>query len=288
MKMLQTLFLSITVLLSIGGCKTYNSKLEMLKREQSEVVEMKAINRINDIPAPEGYEKIVLNENSFGSWLRLLSLRKNNTVYLYDGALKANQSWHYRVIDISTGNKNLQQCADAIMRLRAEYYFSQKAYDKIVFYTGDGTKMSFVNYAKGERYAVRSNSLKSYQSGNQHECYSNECLLSFLENVFGYCGTYTIKDMTDLKAAVYEIAPGDVFVTAGSPGHAMMVADVAVNKKTGKKAYMLLQGFMPAQDIHIVHNLNNKSISPWYELNPNEWVNTPGKIFALTDLRQWR
>ena len=94
--------------------------------------------------------------------------------------------------------------------------------------------------------------------------------------------------MTDLKAAVYEIAPGDVFVTAASPGHAMMVADVAVNKKTGKKAYMLLQGFMPAQDIHIVRNLNNKLMSPWYELNPNEWVNTPGKIFALTDLRQWR
>ena len=109
MKMLQTFVLSIGVLLSLSGCKTDNSKLEMLKRHQSEVEEMKAINQINEIPAPEGYEKITLNENTFGSWLRLLSLRKNNTVYLYDGTLKANQSWHYRVIDISTGNKNLQQ-----------------------------------------------------------------------------------------------------------------------------------------------------------------------------------
>jgi len=35
------------------------------------------------------------------------------------------------VLDVRVGNKNLQQCADAIMRLRAEYLFQQQWYNAI-------------------------------------------------------------------------------------------------------------------------------------------------------------
>ena len=76
-------------------------------------------------PLPPGYKRIPVDSGSFGGFLRSIRLRKNNTFYLYNGQPKLQQDLHYAVLDISTGNKDLQQCADAIMRLRAEYFCSQ-------------------------------------------------------------------------------------------------------------------------------------------------------------------
>jgi len=81
--------------------------------------------------------------------------------------------------------------------------------------------------------------------------------------------------------------PGDVFVKAGAPGHAMIVVDMAVNETGGKKIYMLAQGYMPAQDMHIVINPNSSTLSPWYELNGDEQIITPGWLFDKKQLRRF-
>src|ERR1700730_2514101 len=75
---------------------------------------------ISDIPLPHGYWKIPVYEHSFANWLRKIRLKKSKTVYLYNGKPKANQMAQFAVLDISTGKKDLQQCADAVLRLRAE------------------------------------------------------------------------------------------------------------------------------------------------------------------------
>ena len=43
-------------------------------------------------------------------------------IYLFNGRLRDNQSTHFAVLDIPVGDKDLQQCADAMMRLRAESF----------------------------------------------------------------------------------------------------------------------------------------------------------------------
>jgi len=71
----------------------------------------------------------------------------------------------------------------------------------------------------------------------------------FPEIVFSYCGTISlskeIKPVNDLN----NLQAGDVFIKAGSPGHAMM--DVAINGQ-GENIFMLAQGLMPAQSMHVV------------------------------------
>lgn len=226
---------------------------------------------VNDIPLPDGYKRIVMADTSFGSWLQKIRLRKNNTVYLYNGNPIPNQTLHYAVLDFSTGNKDLQQCADAIMRLRAEYYFSQKEYSKINF---KSTNKIF-NFQQWLNYI---------DSPEQDE---HTLLLQFLQEVFINCGTYTVDAMTT-NIHMNEMQPADVFVKAGAPGHAMIIVDVAINEATGDTIYLLAQGFMPAQDMHIVINPNDRKLSPWYKVDEKFKIITAGWIFEQTQLKRWK
>jgi len=223
--------------------------------------------KISDIPLPEGYTRVPVQPGSFAEWLHNINLRKNNTVYLYNGQPIAQQELHYAVLDISTGTKDLQQCADAIMRLRAEYYFSRKEYGKINFTSG-ASAYNFNSFAA------------------RQQCFSHDCLLQFMEKVFINCGTYTVDEMTK-PTALTGVQGGDVFVKAGAPGHAMVVVDVAQNA-AGDKIYLLAQGFMPAQDMHIVINPASSALSPWFSASANTSIVTPGWAFNPNQFKRWK
>jgi len=78
---------------------------------------------------------------------------------------------------------------------------------------------------------------------------------------------------------------GDVLIKGGSPGHAMIVADMAKNER-GKIIYLLVQGFMPAQDIHVVNNPADPGLSPWFDLD-KKTILTPGWKFTNVDFKHW-
>jgi hypothetical protein len=89
---------------------------------------------------------------SFEDWLRHLPLKKGKPpVYLYNGRLKENQSAHYAVIDIDVGNSDLQQCADALIRLRAEYLYSIGDFSSIHFKFTSGHNAEYSRWREGYR-----------------------------------------------------------------------------------------------------------------------------------------
>jgi hypothetical protein len=45
--------------------------------------------------------------------------------------------------------------------------------------------------------------------------------------------------------------------------------------KRVKKVYLLAQGYMPAQDIHVLKNPVNASLSHWYAVNVIPWLLKP-------------
>ena len=83
-----------------------------------------------------------------------------------------------------------------------------------------------------------------------------------------------------------EVNIGDVLIKGGSPGHAMLVVDMAVNK-AGKKIILLSQSYMPAQDIHLVMNPEYPKISPWYIVDNEADIITPEWVFKPSQLRYW-
>jgi hypothetical protein len=216
---------------------------------------------IDQIPIPEGYERTVVESGSFAVWLRKIGLKADNTVYLFDGSKKANQSAQFAVLDISVGKKNLQQCADAVMRIRAEYLFSKTYFDKIIFTDNNGTPYVF------------------------RQPHNRTNFDAYLNRVFGMCGSASLSKQLRYST-MRQILPGDVLIRGGFPGHAVIVMDVAVDS-VGNKIYLLAQSYMPAQDIHILNNPSNKKLSPWYQVNDDEVIETPEYIFTKSELKKW-
>jgi hypothetical protein len=237
---------------------------------------------IGQIPVPAGYERVIAETNSFSEWLRQIRLKRDSKVYLYNGTLKANQLSQFAVLDISVGNSDLQQCADAIMRLRAEYFFNQNNINAIHFKATAGNELSFAKWLKGERYKLKGNKLFAYITKPSPDDKRVQ-LDKFLEIVFTYCGTLSLEKETR-SINLNDIQIGDVFVKGR--GHAMMVVDVAVNHE-GKKMYMLAQSAMPAQDIHIVKNPMDEKVSPWYEIGTGSKIITPEWIFFKNQVKRW-
>ena len=215
------------------------------------------------IPLPDGFERIEADSNSFASWLRIRHLKDGKTVHLYDGSIKKNQQAQFAVMDISVGNKNLQQCADAVMRLRAEYLFDEKRYSEIIFTDNNKTNYIF------------------------DPPYTRTHFNNYLLQVFGMCGSASLAKQLKPVSNFSAIIAGDVLIRGGFPGHAAIVMDVANNKK-GEKIFMLAQSYMPAQDIHILVNPSKTEVTPWYTANESaEHILTPEYLFYKSELKQW-
>ena len=72
---------------------------------------------------------------------------------------------------------------------------------------------------------------------------------------------------------------GDMLIKGGSPGHIVMLADEAINNK-GEKLFLLFQGNTPAQSVHLVKNLENDAISPWYQLENTDVIPVSNYTFS--------
>jgi len=271
----------ISILIAYCNRNTSNKNEHFISLQQSS----SSYKAIREIPLPLGYKRVVEEKNSFGDWLRTINLKQDPRIYLFNGRLKDDQSTHFAVLDMPVGNKDLQQCADAIMRLRAEYFFNCDNIDSICFKATDGTDLSFLKWMKGERYRLTGTRLTCYNSGSSRGN-KRQQLEQFLEVVFSYCGTISLDRETSPVNDLNNLKTGDIFIKAGSPGHAMVIVDVAVNNE-GEKIFMLAQGFMPAQSIHIVKNLGDKTMSPWYRVTDALKIVTPQWVFYPNQLKRW-
>ena len=110
---------------------------------------------------------------------------------------------------------------------------------------------------------------------------------SYLDLVYSYAGTLSLeKELKPIKFT--EMATGDVLIRGGSPGHAVIVVDMAQNQATGDKIFLFAQSYMPAQDIHILQNPNDAKLSPWYSItSPGDEVITPEWDFKKLQLRRF-
>lgn len=235
---------------------------------------------------PKDYEWLNESQGSFGYFIENFKLKSYGSQILrYDGTPISTQHLHEAVFDIDTGNKDLQQCADAVIRLRAEYLYTMKRSDEIKFHFTSGDLMSWNDYKNGTRAFVNGNSVSFRKTAGFDDSYQN--FRAYLDLIFNYAGTISLHKETKPVIKSSDLKTGDILITPGSPGHVVFVAGVCKNKD-GKKLFLLGEGFTPAQSIHLLSNPFNKNISPWYELDVNApETKTARYIFKPTNFRSF-
>ena len=237
------------------------------------------------ILTPKGYKRIKAKKGSFEAFLRNYRLKPDGSpVLLYDGREKWNQSAHIAVFRLPIESEDLQQCADSIMRVYGEYYYDKKAYDKITFPLGNGFIADFDKWRRGYSISVSGNKITWVYSPKNDSSYDS--FKRFMRIVFAYSGTLNM-DYSSKKIKLAEAKVGDIFIRGGSPGHVVMIADICKNKK-GKKAYLLAQGYLPAQEFQLLKNPLHEA-DPWYYEEEIKYpLRTPEYSFDKGSLRRYK
>ncbi len=229
---------------------------------------------------PNGYSRKSYAARTFGNYLQQLPLKPAGTLTKrYNGETKPNKV-AAAVIDISVGTSDLQQCADAIMRLRAEWLFAEKRFDEIAFDLTNGFNMKYSEWKKGKRLNSACNGWTTGGAASE----TNDDFMNYMKKIFTYAGTLSLSNELQPKN-ITNLEVGDVFIKGGSPGHAVIVVDVAEGREG--KIFMLAQSYMPAQDIEILKNPNVAGTSPWFKASEIGILETPEWDFQWSQLKTW-
>lgn len=236
------------------------------------------------IGTPEGYTRAEADADSLTAFLRGYPMKADGAeVLLYDGSLKGNQRAHTAVFALPIEAENLQQCADSVMRVYAEYYLQIGQPDKIKFHFTNGFLAEYSRWRDGQRISVDGNQISWVNSAGYDDSY--ETFQKYMRMVFAYAGTLSMDTYESAPIALDELQVGDVFLKGGSPGHVVMVVDVCENE-SGDKAFLLGQSYMPAQEFHVIKNPAHTD-DPWYyEEDVTYPFRTPEYIFPEGSLRR--
>lgn len=187
-------------------------------------------------PPPGEAERVQVE--GFGASLRKLEVHEEGRpVRTHDGRVVAHRA---RVIDLPLVKGDLQQCADSAIRLRAQWLKDQGR--PVMFHATSGDPIPWSRWTSGERPYAEGRGLK-WRAGTRGGWES------YLRAVFMWAGTLSLEAY-DTVVADGDPAPGDLLVKPGSPGHAVVLLDVA-RSKAGETWVLVGEGYMPAQDFHV-------------------------------------
>ncbi|MFT4104210.1 MAG: DUF4846 domain-containing protein [Lacrimispora sp.] len=234
---------------------------------------------------PKGYKRVEKPLGSFQAYLRQYPLKPDKSpVLLYDGREKASQDVHAAVFAMPMVEGDLQQCADSVIRMYGEYFWGMGDYESISFHLTNGFLMDYSSWMSGNRLSVNGNQVSWVKKASYDD--SRESFTKYLRQVMVYAGTLSLdKESTPVEEG--RILSGDLFIRGGSPGHCIMVVDTAEDSQ-GNQCFLLAQGYMPAQEFHVLKNPLHEN-DPWYyESEIQDTLITPEYVFEKGSLKRWK
>lgn len=224
------------------------------------------------IGIPAGFREVPVEPGSWAEWLRFLPLMPAHSPIR--GVDDKPLGWPGipappGVVDMDV--RRNQECADTILRLRAEYLRWAGHGDRLAFSLAGGGTISWADWRRGMRPVPVGSRVRMLRVASPSE--SRQSFEGFLDAVFSWCNTDSLSRdgrpvaPDDLRIGDYVSRPG-----AGARGHAMMIVDLAVDAEGNWRA-LILQGAMPAQSAHL---LRAGTGSAWIPLYPARSFSVPG------------
>jgi len=262
--------------------KSSQAKNSAEKKERNQRIQPQGNTMEMRVAVPEGYHRTKCRKNSLAGFLRSYPMKKDGSpVLLFDGSQKGRQDVHAAVFKLPLEPEDLQQCADSVMRIYAEYFWKTGQKERIRFHFVDGFLADYARWRDGGR--IRTGNVTSWTDSARYDD-SYENFKKYMRIVFAYAGTLSMEAEAR-KISIDELRIGDIFIKGASPGHVVMVVDICKNEE-GKKAFLLGQGYMPAQEFHLLKNMKHEE-DPWYyEEEVSYPFETPEYTFEEGSLRR--
>ena len=237
----------------------------------------------NRFAPPEGFSRVRVEDASFDRWLRSLPTEPSRTtVRAHDGSDLDRPA--AAIVRMDVGRGDLQQCADSTIRLHAEFLWAAGRADEAAYHFTSGDRSAWVDWRDGERFDVSGATVKRVRGSAVS---GHAGFRGWLQHLFRYAGTRSLRHDTRAVAESEALRAGDLFLEPGSPGHVVMILDVAENA-AGDRLALLGEGFMPAEEFQVLRSSRARD-RVWFTLpGPGESIDTPSwRPFRRRDVRRF-
>lgn len=235
---------------------------------------------------PTGFTRVGVEKDSYQDYLRGLPLRTDRTsVKLYNGESVYMPS--KGIVPLDLGKRDLHQCADSVIRLYAEWLWVEDRATEAQFHYTSGDLARWKDWRAGKILTIKKGKVvqvKAKPAANTHKAYR-----SWLDRVFTYASTRSMhRDSTRIEDPT-KLQAGDFFLMGGSPGHVVILLDVA-ESKSGERVALVGQGYLPAREFHVIEGDGDAARDGvWFKLpsDSRETLATPTwKPFSME--HAWR
>lgn len=224
---------------------------------------------------------VCYSQTAYENYIKNFPRKSSTVVHDYQGNVLKSKS--LGVLDVRV--TSVQQCADAAIRLRAEYFYSLKEYDKIMFKLTSGLAVPFAKWAVGYHVKVSGNKAVLVKSKTTND-YSRDNFEAYLKCVMNYTGSASLYRNLTHRQGLPHI--GDLLVLGGYPGHVVIIIDKKVIN--GVSYYLFANSWMPAQDIEIISGSStaDKNVGNYVPIKGNCRITVNGYVFdSSKHLMQW-
>jgi hypothetical protein len=259
--------------------------LEITELPENPFIDPEGMTQETRILPPEGYERIPAANDSFLAFMRRQPLYKNGASKCsYRGSV-IGRGHAAAVYTLPIGREGYQECADSIIRLWSEYFFTTGQTERIAFSLTNGYKTDYESWRSGKRVLAFGNVAWGMKLAGYDD--SVQQFHNYLMAVMHYAGTRSLEAESK-PVSVQDARAGDILVNGGSPGHAVVIVDEAINE-AGERCFLLAQGHMPAQSCHILTGAGAAQ-NPWYTAEQLSGDSIPVSSYPFTGeaLRRWK
>jgi Domain of unknown function (4846) len=225
-------------------------------------------------PPPPGYQRVAVAPGSFAEWLRDLPLAAPSTPVLNnsgDTVFAGEDDYVAAVAAIDVGAGDLQQSADAIVRLNGEWLWASDKPDAISYRSATKLDMPFSRWAKGQRLLASGPNVFWVVKTKPHVPTYGD-FRQYIDAVMLWTNNVSLATRAVHVSDPKQLSAGDFFLQTHGKGHALLVLDVA-QKPTGERVALLGQALQsPAQSFHVIR-LGHETA--WFSMRPPNAVLTP-------------
>ena len=224
--------LSISLIVFVLGAGAYQFKpvqrgtnVLLNSIETPSLVNKNSATIFDRVNVPEGFKRVDYPKGSFQDYLRNYQLKSfGSKIINYDNSFYFWQRGHIGILEVPVPKNGLQQCADALIRIRSEYLWDNDRKDEIGFNFTSGHYCSWKRYAEGYRPKINGSKVTFHKTAKSDTSKAN--FYKYLNLIYTYSGTLSLYNELPSISNAKDLQIGDMLIKGGTPGHIVMIIPI--------------------------------------------------------------